>query len=137
MSQKKKIIIIFCLAIFLIGALCMNPQFRVRAFVFFNNQKIEDAINSGHGIPGRLGDLTFNTWEGKSGHSMLEFVLMSPGNSYYGCYYSPDDIPLAFQNVNVEFIQCGHDSWRWNDEGDNHGKTRRIKEQWYYFEASF
>lgn len=137
MKHKKKIVIIVCLMIALICTFCTNPRVRVKTFVNLNSQKIEDALNAGHGIPGRLGDLTFNTWEGTSGHSMLEFVLMSPGNSYYGCYYSPDDVPLAFQNVNVKLTQDGHDYWTWEDEGDNHGATSKIKDNWYYFESFF
>jgi len=67
MKNKKKMVIIFCLMIALICTLCMNPRMRVKTFVYLNSQEIEDALNAGHGIPGRLGDLTFNTWEGDSG----------------------------------------------------------------------
>jgi hypothetical protein len=76
-----------------------------------------------------------NTWEGE--HSMVEFLVTTRGDTYYGCYYSPDDVPLAFQNTAAELTQCGHDSWKWSAEGDNSGKTMKIMDHWYYFEASF
>lgn len=138
MKNKKFFITIAVLLLLIIlSVFRMNPFLRAKSFVFVNGQKIEDALHAGYGIPGRLGEMTFNTWEGNSGHSMLEFVLITRGDSYYGCYYSPDDVPLAFQNTDAELVQCGHDSWRWKAEGDNHGKTRKINNHWYYFEASF
>ena len=76
-----------------------------------------------------------NTWEGE--HSMVEFLITTRGDTYYGCYYSPDDVPLAFQNTAAELTLCGHDSWKWSADGDNAGKTMKIMDHWYYFEASF
>ena len=76
-----------------------------------------------------------NTWEGE--HSMVEFLITTRGDTYYGCYYSPDDVPLAFQNTEAELTQCGHDSWKWSAEGDNQGKTMKIMDHRYYFKASF
>ena len=75
-----------------------------------------------------------NTWEGE--HAMVEFLISTRGDTYYGCYYSPDDVPLAFQNTVADLTQCGHDSWKWSAEGDNAGKTMKIMDHWYYFEAS-
>ena len=54
-----------------------------------------------------------------------------------GIASAPDDVPLAFQNTQAELTQCGHDSWKWSAEGDNHGKTMKIMDHWYYFEACF
>lgn len=68
---------------------------------------------------------------------MTEFVIMSWGNTYYGCYYSPDNVPLAFQNTDVELTQNGHNYWEWSAEGDNHGETSKIMDCWYFFKASF
>ena len=68
---------------------------------------------------------------------MLQITLIARGDTYYGCYYSPDDVPLAFQNSDVPLVQNGHERWEWEAEGDNHGSTERISEKWFYFEASF
>ena len=129
----------FFLIVLLIGFGCVvffsNPKNCAKQFVKMYGEDIESALHSGDGIPGHLGELTFNTWEGV--HDMLEFVLTAKGNTYYGCYYSYDDVPLAFQNMEVELIQNGHDYWEWRGKGDNHGSTLKISDYWYYFEASF
>ena len=52
-------------------------------------------------------------------------------------YYSPDDVPLSFQNCNIALIGDGKGGWTWSAEGDNHGRTKKIFDKWYYFEASF
>jgi len=76
-----------------------------------------------------------NSWDAE--HPMTEFLIMTWGDTYYGCYYSPDGVPLAFQNTDVELVQNGHDYWEWSAEGDNRGATSLILDNWYYFEASF
>ena len=72
-------------------------------------------------------------------HSMVEFMVdgdgMIPPAQYYGFYYSPDDVPLPFQNVKVPLTEYKENEWEWTDEGDNRGITKKITECWYYFEA--
>lgn len=72
-------------------------------------------------------------------HEMVEFVIdgdwIIPPAQYYGFYYSPDDVPLAFQNVKVPLTEYKENEWEWKEEGDNHGVTKKITEGWYYFEA--
>ena len=100
---------------------------------------IEEGLRINAGVPADdavlFGYKYVNTWEGE--HSMVEFLITTRGDTYYGCYYSPDDVPLAFQNTEAELTQCGHDSWKWSAEGDNGGKTMKIMDHWYYFEACF
>ena len=72
-------------------------------------------------------------------HNMVEFMVdgdgMIPPAQYYGFYYSPDDVPLPFQNVKVPLTEYKENEWEWTDEGDNRGITKKITECWYYFEA--
>lgn len=68
---------------------------------------------------------------------MLEFILFTRGDTYYGCYYSYDNVPLAFQNTEAELTQNGHDYWDWSAENGSHGFTSKISDHWYYFEAAF
>lgn len=75
-----------------------------------------------------------NLWPGE--HDMAEYIVTVLGDTYYGFYYSPDDVPLAFQNTQV-LLAPFEEGWIWTAEGDNHGTTRRITEKWFYFEASF
>lgn len=77
---------------------------------------------------------TVNCWPGE--HPMVEYILPVLRPGYYGAYYSPDDVPLAFQNTAVPLEETGN-GWVWQAEGDNHGFTRRLSPGWYYFEAHF
>lgn len=142
--KKRKWMWITLVLILIVGLLFVcNPKIRVNLFVGLYHEKIEEGLKMNAGVPADdallFGYQYVNTWEGE--HSMTEFLISGSGfgseTTYYGCYYSPDDIPLAFQNAEAKLTQCGHDSWKWSGEGDNHGKTQKIMDHWYYFEASF
>ncbi|MBQ2855635.1 MAG: hypothetical protein IJN02_08675 [Bacteroidales bacterium] len=140
MKKKRKwIIAVIIVLIVALGSVYSIPKLRVSLFVHSYHELIEDGLAAGNGVPADdavlFGYDYVNSWEGT--HPMTEFVIMSYGNTYYGCYYSPDDVPLAFQNADVEVTQDGHDYWEWEAEGDNHGSTSKIMEQWYFFKASF
>lgn len=77
---------------------------------------------------------TVNAWEGE--HPMVEYLMPVARADYYGFYYSPDDVPLAFQNAEYSCEET-EDGWTWQGAGDNQGFTSRITDCWYYFEASF
>lgn len=122
-----------------LGSVYSIPKLRVSLFVHSYHELIEAGLAAGNGVPADdavlFGYDYVNSWEGT--HPMTEFVIMSYGDTYYGCYYSPDDVPLAFQNTDVEVTQGGHNYWEWEAEGDNHGSTSKIMEHWYFFKASF
>ncbi len=132
----RKAMLAVAAAIVIVSAVVyLNPSIRAKSFVALHGAEIESAIEAGHGVPAWLGNYDYNSWAGE--HSMLQITLIERGNTYYGCYYSFDDVPLAFQNADVPLTQDGHEYWEWQAEGDNHGSTERITENWYYFEASF
>jgi len=133
-KAKPILILAAVILILLLMVLLLQPELRVRRFVAAHGDEIEESMAAGHGISASIGVKYFNTWEGE--HSMTEFILFTRGSTYFGCYYSPDDVPLAFQNTDVELSQDGHDYWEWQAEGDNHGTTKKIREGWYYFTAS-
>ena len=142
--KKRKWIWIGLTAVLIVCVLILSdPQIRTNLFVRLYHEQIEEGLRINAGVPADdvvlLGYKSVNTWEGE--HTMVEFLISASGfgseTTYYGCYYSPDDVPLAFQNLDVELTQCGHDSWKWYGEGDNAGKTMKIMDNWYYFEASF
>lgn len=136
---KKKWFIVLLAALVLLGCWLGNPFLRVKTFVHLHHSTIEEPLLAYNGVPVIWGVKSHNTWEGE--HTMTEFILFSSGfgseTTYYGCYYSWDDVPLAFQNLDVKLTQCGHNAWEWQGEGDNGGITRKIMDHWYYFEASF
>lgn len=52
-------------------------------------------------------------------------------------YYVSDDEPMGFQGVSVKLEPYG-DGWKWKEvNGDNAYYTEKIKDHWYYYEASF
>lgn len=118
------------------------PKVRTTLFVALYHEDIEQSLIHGMGVPADdavlFGYRHVNTWEGE--HTMTEFLISASGfgseTSYYGCYYSPDDVPMAFQNLQTELITT-QDGWIWQGEGDNAGFTSKIMDHWYYFEASF
>ena len=132
MKKKKtiKIVVASLVCILIVSAICIStvPKLRTTLFVHLYHELIEDGLTVGNGVPADdavlLGYDMVNSWDGD--HTMTEFVIMSWGNTYYGCYYSPDDVPLAFQNTDVELTQDGHDYWEWRADGDNHGSTSKI-----------
>lgn len=132
-------IVLACILTLLGISIYSIPKLRVTLFVKMYHEVIEEGLEAGHGVPADdavfLGYKVVNSWD--NSHPMTEFVLIAWGNTYYGCYYSPDNVPLAFQNTDVELTQNGHDYWEWSAEGDNHGETSEIMDCWYFFKASF
>ena len=138
--MKKRKWIWIGLAVILIASVLLlsNPQIRTNLFVRLYHDDIEEGLRMQAGVPADdvilFGYDAVNTWEGE--HTMVEFVIMSRTHTYYGCYYSPDDVPLAFQNQGANIFQDGLDSWKWVGDG-YHGYTTKIMDHWYYFEASY
>ncbi len=139
MKKRKWIWITVALIVMVAVFLLNSPKFRANLFVALYHEDVEEGLRMHEGVPGDdvvfLGYRSVNTWDGE--HPMTEFIIMTRGDTYYGVYYSPDDVPVAFQNVPAELTQDGHDYWVWKAEGDNHGATSKIQDHWYYFEASF
>ena len=154
-EQKRRRIVIGLLL--LVIAACVlgyhsSPLLRVKSFLFFHRGNLEARIGPSEegyaAVEGRFladpmpvlsGMKKFDVWP--AAHDMIEFHLFTGGSgsqtTYYGCYYSYDDVPLPYQNADVELAQNGHRYWEWQAEGDNHGATRKLSAHWYYFEASF
>ena len=140
--MKKKWLIAGLAAVIMIAAITyMNaPERRVLRYYNANkedlNQRVEDYMN-GENLSWSGGALKMvNAWPGE--HEMVEYILISNGNTYRGFYYSPDDVPLAFQNTEtILYQEDGSNRWTWSSEGDNHGETYKIDDGWYYFSASF
>ena len=139
--KRTKIIIAALIGIVLLASVfCYaNPKIRTSLFVYAYHDLIEEGLAAGNGVPAddavMFGYKYVNSWDAE--HPMTEFLITAWGDTYYGCYYSPDGVPLAFQNTDAELVQDGHDYWEWSADGDNHGETSLILGNWYYFEASF
>lgn len=77
-------------------------------------------------------------WDGEN--PIVEFITCAsgivPSSGYYGLYYSVSGSPAAFQNSDQPLVQ-GQDGLYWQAEGDNWGKTTRLDDHWFTFEAHF
>ena len=114
------------------------PERRVTRYVNAHRAELQEAMDryfeQGQHLSYGSDILAANDWPGQ--HPMVEYLLFTDAAGYYGFYYSPDDVPLAFQNVPVPLTATA-DGWQWQGEGDNHGVTRRLSPQWFFFEAHF
>ena len=135
-QRIQTVVTTLVMAAFFIGVLFwMNtPEKKAARFVYENGKTLSDLLDQERPIPAELSGKYYNAWDGE--HPMDEFILDTRGNTYYGCYYSPDDVPLAFQNAQIPLTEDGQGRWRWEGEGDNHGVTQKLADCWYYFEAS-
>lgn len=128
-----------CILVLSVVSIYAIPKLRVSLFVHLYHEAFEEGMAAHQGVPADdvviLGYKSVNSWDGT--HPMTELVIMSRGDTYYGCYYSPDDVPLAFQNTAAELMPSGSDRWTWRAEGDNRGETSKILGCWYFFKASF
>ena len=111
------------------------PQLRVRLFVACYADLLEHGFENQLGLPANIGINHSNMWSGED--DMYELILFEYGKTSYGCYYSPDDVPLPFQNMKVELLHNGHYYWEYNENPNvsYSGKTSKIKDKWYYFET--
>ena len=76
-----------------------------------------------------------SVYEGEN--DIVEFSVGSKVKQYCGFYYSANNVPVVFQNAPVELKEIEANEWEWKAEGDNKGKTIKIKDKWYYYEATF
>lgn len=135
MRRKRRILLGtgICIALIVVLLLFNTPERRIARFAGRYGDMLQTRIEAGEGIPERIGIRAWNTWAGE--HEMWEFLLNSHGSGYYGCYYSVDDVPLAFQNTEESLEQHEDGTWHWQGEGDNHGCTWRLQPYWYGFSA--
>lgn len=111
---------------------------RVFAYVQSHEAELTEYVQSAPEAAG-----SYNGWAVDSfpESGMVQFTTsglgLVPSSSYMGFYYSPDDVPLAFQSTDQELVPDST-GWSWSDaSGDNHGRTERISPRWFWFEASF
>ncbi len=141
--KGKGALALLAVVLLMTAGILRQPWNRARLFVALHGETLSQRnLAAAEGYPGAPRGLHIDScvyWPGE--HTMVEYWFNGKGyvhnSTYYGCYYSYDDVPLAFQNISVPLVSDGEDQWIWRAEGDNHGMTRKIQDHWYYFEASF
>ena len=136
MKQRWLPLLVCTLAALVCLGLWRNrPLVRAERFAAAHGAELEAALEGDGIIPARIGYKTYNLWG--EDNEMAEFILSAWGDTYYGCYWSRRDVPMAFQGVDIPLTQTEDGRWTWAAQGDNHGVTWKLSENWYYFEASF
>ena len=143
--MKKKICILFLAAIFSVIILktLSNPYAKIAKYVNQNEGNLR-ASCEGYLEQEYVNNVdTEIKVEGIYGgeHTIVQFFYSGkgivPASVYYGFYYSPDDVPVPYCNGNEELKQVSEDEWTWEGIGDNGGRIRKIRDNWYYYEAWF
>ena len=144
MKKWHKIIIAAVLLILAIYAVkyITNPERRIESFINNNDELVTIAEAY------LYSETTIKTYKGvevedvfRGSNDIVQFYYcgygIAPSSKYYGFYYSPDDVPAAYQNVNLELSAVSDDEWEWLDRNYNGGRTIRIIKNWFYYEAWF
>ena len=93
---------------------------------------------------GDASSATYNGWPVcyRPELGMAEFETgasgLVPSSTYWGFYYSPENIPLPVMGAaEMDYVPSG-DGWRWEEPaGDNWAGTRRLAEGWFWYEMHF
>lgn len=66
-------------------------------------------------------------------YTVNAYGLPSAG-TYYGFYYSLDDEPAAYQNIDCRLMEDGDKRWSWSKDGAS-GVTYKICDKFYYYKV--
>ena len=66
-------------------------------------------------------------------YTVNAYGLPSAG-AYYGFYYSPDDEPAAYQNIDCRLKEDGENRWSWSKD-EASGVTYKICDKFYYYKV--
>lgn len=140
--MKKKILII-CIVVLLLLALIFRGAL-IRTYVSLFHESLEayasQCLSGGEKTTGKYG-----LWKTSSypEDGMVEFRTggfgLAPSSTYKGFYYSEDNTHKVFSAADEDAVtmEISGDSAYWSDGTDNHGKSVRITENWFWYEASF
>ena len=108
--MKKKIVFVcLILVITFVGIvssiLMSNPKRKTLNYFQSNKATLIKDIEENE-TPTCSLDFPFNYWQGE--HLIMEYIVNSqgiaPSSKYYGFFYSYDEEPVDFQNVNIGFV---------------------------------
>ena len=145
-NRKKPALFVIPLLLVLAGFLflhCTTPERSVmryyRRHIDTIRSDVERHLSTGDALPLPKGIASIT--ETEEDPRIIEYTLsgrgLGPSTSYCGFYYSEDDTPASFHGYGTSLTEISDSEWKWTGEGDNHGYTRRLEKNWFYFEASF
>ena len=106
-----------------------------------NHEFLQECIDTGDFEKAKQIEGIKDVYSSEKG-SYIEFYCGGTGlassSSYYGFYFSPDDVPLAVAVIPTEKLVPQDDGYGYNEpKGDNKYYTERILENWFYYEAHY
>ena len=126
------------------AAFMLDHESRIPAFVIRHREDLEEiavsCLRGDDAVEKYRGVKVEGVYSGE--HEIVQFLYFAfglvPSTRYYGFYYSQDDVPVPFQNAGAVLSQVSEGEWNWYDAGtDNGGRTKRITDHWFYYEAWF
>lgn len=145
---NRKIIIVILLVIVLIliawilnapankAKLVLNlwhDDFEANSISALQNSNADDKL---HGV--RLDGIFKSQTDGNDEAGIVQYMVKAYGlpsaGTYYGFYYSPDDEPAAYQNIDCRLMEDGENRWSWSKDGAS-GVTYKICDKFYYYKA--
>lgn len=145
---NRKIIIVILLVIVLIliawilnapankSKLVLNlwhDDFEANSISALQNSNADDKL---HGV--KLDGVFKSQASGNDEAGIVQYRVKAHGltsaGTYYGFYYSPDDEPAAYQNIDCRLMEDGDNRWSWSKDGAS-GVTYKICDKFYYYKA--
>lgn len=145
---NRKIIIVILLVIVLIliawilnapankSKLVLNlwhDDFEANSISALQNSNADDKL---HGV--RLDGIFKSQTDGNDEAGIVQYMVKAYGlpsaGTYYGFYYSPDDEPAAYQNIDCRLMEDGDNRWSWSKDGAS-GVTYKICDKFYYYKV--
>ena len=110
-----------------------HDDFEANSISALQNSNADDKI---HGV--RL-DGVFKSQASESDETgIVQYTVNAYGlpsaGTYYGFYYSPDDEPAAYQNIDCRLMEDGDNRWSWSKDGAS-GVTYKICDKFYYYKV--
>lgn len=138
--KRKKRVIVSILLLFIVAIAFWDTG--VKMFIRANRLSLENfAITSLESASSEHTRVRYGIWDAVcwKNENVVEFytgnIGIAPSSHVKGFYYSANDIPVAFNVVEVSLI-ADESGWHWEKLG-NYGKTERIIPCWFWYEAHF
>ena len=145
--NRKRIIVILLVIVLILIAWILNApanksklvlnlwhdDFEANSISALQNSNADDKL---HGV--RL-DGVFKSQASESDETgIVQYTVNAYGlpsaGTYYGFYYSPDDEPAAYQNIDCRLMEDGDNRWSWSKDGAS-GVTCKICDKFYYYKV--
>lgn len=110
-----------------------HDDFEANSISALQNNNADDKL---HGV--KLDGVFKSQTDGNDEAGIVQYMVKAYGlpsaGTYYGFYYSPDDEPAAYQNIDCRLMEDGDDRWSWSKDGAS-GVTYKICDKFYYYKV--